>query len=223
MLTGTTFSASAPRRGLPKVEDGTRVAHARELLGSSYERSIVKKAESVEALQSFILQHIARRLPETRKHEAWEVAKTVIDESKRHGMDPLFVLAVAEHESKFNPDAVGSFGEIGLMQIRPTTGEWIAPKLGLQWQGAQSLRDMRTNIRLGVGYMAFLRSRLRSHAAHYLTAYNMGAANLRRALAGNVQPREYSSKVMREYLGLYTQIAISLKSGLDEGRVAVQL
>jgi soluble lytic murein transglycosylase-like protein len=39
--------------------------------------------------------------------------------SKKHGVPPEITVAKIEHESFFNPDAIGPVGEIGLMQIYP--------------------------------------------------------------------------------------------------------
>jgi soluble lytic murein transglycosylase-like protein len=39
--------------------------------------------------------------------------------SQIHGIDPLISISVIDVESKFNPKAVGTKGEIGLFQIMP--------------------------------------------------------------------------------------------------------
>jgi soluble lytic murein transglycosylase-like protein len=44
--------------------------------------------------------------------ETWEAAR-------KHGVPPEIVIAIIEHESRFNPEAIGSAGEFGLMQIYP--------------------------------------------------------------------------------------------------------
>jgi hypothetical protein len=56
---------------------------------------------------------------------------------------------VAQVESAYNPHAVGTVGEIGLMQVRPTT----AAMLGHRGTIAD-LHEPSTNIRYGVGYLA---------------------------------------------------------------------
>jgi soluble lytic murein transglycosylase-like protein len=57
--------------------------------------------------------------------------------------------AVAMVETGYRPDAVGSSGEIGLMQIMPAT----ALQLGFHGTLAE-LADPQTNIRLGTAYLA---------------------------------------------------------------------
>jgi len=39
--------------------------------------------------------------------------------SRKHGVPPEITIAKMEHESFFNPDAVGPSGEFGLMQVYP--------------------------------------------------------------------------------------------------------
>ncbi|HEY0330267.1 MAG TPA: transglycosylase SLT domain-containing protein [Rhodopseudomonas sp.] len=70
-------------------------------------------------------------------------------EAARHALSPDIAEAVMAAESGFNAGAVGSSGEIGLMQILPST----ARMLGF----AGSLADLaepETNIRYGVTYLA---------------------------------------------------------------------
>jgi hypothetical protein len=62
---------------------------------------------------------------------------------------PALVDAVVRIESRYDPTAVGSVGEIGLMQVGPKT----AALLGFQGTPAE-LAEPRTNLRYGVGYLA---------------------------------------------------------------------
>jgi len=58
-------------------------------------------------------------LDETQK----KFADEIIEKSKAKGMDPRLGLALVYRESKFNPDAIGDSGEIGLWQVKPSTGK----------------------------------------------------------------------------------------------------
>lgn len=49
--------------------------------------------------------------------------------AQRHGLNPAFVLAVADWESGFNQSVVSKDGAIGLMQVLPLTGDWAGPSL----------------------------------------------------------------------------------------------
>jgi hypothetical protein len=51
----------------------------------------------------------------------WEqIVDAVWFSSRKWGVSPYLTAAKVEHESFFNPEAVGSHGEIGLMQILPS-------------------------------------------------------------------------------------------------------
>jgi hypothetical protein len=50
-------------------------------------------------------------------------ADEIIEKSKQKGMDPRLSLALVYRESKFDPNAIGGVGEIGLGQIKPSTGK----------------------------------------------------------------------------------------------------
>jgi hypothetical protein len=73
----------------------------------------------------------------------------IAEEAAANGVPPALVDAVVRIESRYDPTAVGSIGEIGLMQVRPKT----AAMLGFQGTAAE-LAEPRTNLRYGVGYLA---------------------------------------------------------------------
>jgi hypothetical protein len=70
-------------------------------------------------------------------------------EARRAGMPQQIVDAVMRVESDYDPLASGDAGEVGLMQILPGT----AAMLGFRGSIVE-LREPRTNIRLGVTYLA---------------------------------------------------------------------
>jgi hypothetical protein len=73
----------------------------------------------------------------------------IAEEATANGVPPALADAVVRIESRYDPTAVGSIGEIGLMQVRPKT----AALLGFQGTAAE-LAEPRTNLRYGVGYLA---------------------------------------------------------------------
>lgn len=70
-------------------------------------------------------------------------------EASSHGLPHAIADAVVRIESGYDPSAVGAVGEIGLMQVRPTT----AAMLGFKGTNAE-LAHPETNIRYGVAYLA---------------------------------------------------------------------
>lgn len=189
-------------------ESNPRLLHARELLGKHYERSIVSESEGIrsEDVTGYIRASVRKRLPEKYRSGARRIASTIVRESRKHGFDPLFVMAVIENESSFKPEKLGSHGEIGLMQILPTTAEWYAKKAGLKFRGKKGLYDPVRNIELGTHYLSYLRESFDAHSRLYLSAYNMGGANVCRALAKDIWPKDYVQAVMKHYVAFYTEL-----------------
>jgi soluble lytic murein transglycosylase-like protein len=74
---------------------------------------------------------------------------TIRREAEQAGLPAEVADAVAQVESAYNPRAVGGVGEVGLMQIRPTTAAMLGYRGGLN-----GLFEPETNIRYGVMYLA---------------------------------------------------------------------
>ena len=49
----------------------------------------------------------------------------MLQEARRAGLDPALVDAVMKVESDYRADAIGAAGEIGLMQVRPSTARLL--------------------------------------------------------------------------------------------------
>ncbi len=205
LLTTLTAQADASR-SLASIKQNHRVDHSRELLGKRYKKSIVSTFEKKVGLEKNILATVTARLPKKYKSQAKAVTEAIIKEAGDHGLDPYFVMAVISGESSFNPLAVGPVGEIGMMQIRPATGEWMADKIKMKWKGEKTLRDPIANIKLGTAYIAWLREKFNNHSQLYLAAYNMGAKSVKKALNKNVWPKDYPRHVMKRYLAFYKSI-----------------
>lgn len=77
----------------------------------------------------------------------------VVDTARAHDLDPRALAALGWVESRWNPDVVGAAGEVGIMQILPETGAWIAERLGVE---EYDLRDPRTNVKFGAAYLRWL-------------------------------------------------------------------
>jgi hypothetical protein len=128
-----------------------------------------------------------------------QLAEMLVDEGQRTGIDPVFLAALIRVESAFSPCAVSRKGARGLMQVMPATGEEVARKLGIEWNGPNQLHDLETNVRLGVFYLDFL---LEYYAGNYkfaLTAYNRGPFNVSRIV------RRHGS-LKREFTGYFYRI-----------------
>lgn len=206
LFTSSLFAQENVSRTLASITQSVRVDHARELLGRRYKKSVVSNFENRKGLEQNIFATVQKRLPKRFKRNARKITETIILESEKYSLDPYFVMAVISGESSFNPEAKGPVGEIGLMQIRSATGKWMAEKEKMKWRGDKTLKDPVANIKLGVAYIAWLRTKFKNHGQLYLAAYNMGAKNVKNALSRKVWPKDYPRHVMKRYLSFYKEM-----------------
>ena len=100
--------------------------------------------------------------------------------SKEYDLDPYLVISIIRCESSFDPNALSDKGAMGLMQIMPDTGSWVAHKLGLDETYSQDqLYDPEMNIRFGCWYLRFLDGRFSGYRDAVICAYNAGHGNVR--------------------------------------------
>lgn len=201
------FHDLGPKKVL-QVDEKARLVHAKELLGKYYRKSPVAETEGLQYIHIHLFNQVQAHLPKKFKKKASRITNVLLKESEKFDFDPVFVLAVIRTESNFNPLAVGSVGELGLMQIRPETGEWIAQKEKIKWKGARTLKDPMENIRIGVAYLAYLRDRFDNKASNYLSAYNVGPTKLKKLVESETPPKKYSIQVMKYYEKFYEEIAV---------------
>jgi len=109
------------------------------------------------------------------------LAPVIVSEGIGGGLDPLFIAAVVRHESTFNTRAISAKGAVGLMQLLPSTAQYVSQKNNIHWRGDDGLFDAQYNLKLGVRYLRYL-ERSFGNWEHILVAYNWGPGNLSAAL-----------------------------------------
>lgn len=95
------------------------------------------------------------------------------------GLDKAWVYGLIRQESRFIMDAQSSVGAAGLMQVMPSTGRYVAKKIGLTDFVQDMLSDVRTNILLGTNYMNMVIGGLDGSQILATAAYNAGPGRLR--------------------------------------------
>lgn len=94
--------------------------------------------------------------------------------SRNYGVDKSLIYAVIRTESGFDPEADSRVGASGLMQLMPTTFEWLQTYYdGEITMGADKLLDPGINIDYGTKFLKFLLERYESEQAA-VAAYNAG-------------------------------------------------
>jgi soluble lytic murein transglycosylase-like protein len=131
-------------------------------------------------------EELSRRFGVGRK-----LAGVIYEEAKRAGIEPAMAFGVIAQESGFDPSAVGSSGERGLMQIKPSTARAYDARIT-----PYGLLRPETNLRLGLRH-------LKREVEYFgdpilgLMSYHMGRARLQRELADGMAPRDrYVERVL---------------------------
>lgn len=189
------------------VSEYLRRQHAEEILGSKhFKASYAALVDNNELLNIQLLNLVHNSVPAKHQKSAEKIAKAILAESKKHGIDPVFIASIIKTESSFNPSAKGSAGEIGLMQIKPKTAEYIAKKFNIPFAGEKTLYNPEKNIRIGAAYLNYLRGKFENKPKRYISAYNSGPGTIRRVKHDNKLPDIYSGKVLRFYEDFYKKI-----------------
>lgn len=110
-------------------------------------------------------------------------AKRTILEAKRlypeiSEINTSLILSIIEVESKFKSTAIGSVGEVGLMQVRPSTYDWIMNEYGIKHNS--DIADDLNNIVAGMHYLKWLMDRLDNRTFKVIQAYNVGLNGMRK-------------------------------------------
>ncbi len=104
-----------------------------------------------------------------------------------NGLEPAYVAAVVMAESSYRTDAVSSANAQGLMQLLPSTAEWIAGKFDETYSEGV-LFDAETNLRYGCWYLGWLMRRYDGDMRCASSAYHAGQGTVDKWL----QNPEYS-------------------------------
>ena len=94
-------------------------------------------------------------------------------------LDPALIAAVIYQESKFR-DRTSSAGAKGLMQLLPSTANFIAKKSGGTSFQVKDLGTPQVNIAYGSWYLRYLMDRYHGNSTLAVAAYNAGEANVDR-------------------------------------------
>jgi len=118
-----------------------------------------------------------------RSHREHSQDGVILAASAKYGVHPALIKAVVWRESWFDPNAKGTSGEVGLMQImKDTASDWAAAER-IPFFVHSQLYDPARNTECGAWYLRRLLARYR-HAdnpmVYALAAYNAGPTRVTR-------------------------------------------
>ncbi len=153
-----------------------------------------------ERLKGEILAYIAIKNPQASIKAFRNFPQTLVTEAQRTNIDHCLGLAVAEVESEFRHDMVGSAGEIGLFQMLPSTaallessvGPFRRPAITKAGRDLGDLAEPTVSTRFAMAYLRDIMKR-KPGIREALTEYNGGPAGR--------QPHYY-----RMVMGAYVEI-----------------
>lgn len=121
----------------------------------------------------------------------------IVQAAADYEIDPLLLYAVVRQESLFEGGVTSSAAAQGLMQIIPSTGEWIAGKLN--WPGYQSSDLYRPyiNVEFGAYYLDYQRDYFDGDMLAALAAYNAGPGNAEKWLAASQNDPDLFVEIIR--------------------------
>jgi soluble lytic murein transglycosylase len=90
-------------------------------------------------------------------------------------LNPMLVIALMRQESRFEPQIRSVAGAVGLMQVMPATGDWIANQIDLT---DYDLDDPDDNVKLGTWYLDYTHATYEDHSLLAIASYNAGPGNV---------------------------------------------
>lgn len=101
----------------------------------------------------------------------------IVEYSEKQDIDPFLVASIIRTESNFYNEAVSKKDAKGLMQITPTTAEWISNEINEVNFTEDDLFDPKTNIKFGTWYLNRIGTNY-DDLDIILSCYNAGSGNV---------------------------------------------
>lgn len=167
-----------------------RLAHRELLFAARFGQSPAMKLAMAQALSGRGFLRDAQRIAvkalqtlEAAPLSLWRLAypkphdPEVKEEAQEFGLDPLLLYAIMREESRYDPEAISRAYAQGLMQIIPSTRDWIGEQLEMEIDLIE-IFDPAVNIHLGAWYLRHLLDYFQEDLHYAVAAYNGGPGNV---------------------------------------------
>ncbi|MCL6590972.1 MAG: lytic transglycosylase domain-containing protein [Firmicutes bacterium] len=115
-----------------------------------------------------------------------EYKEYIANYCRQYQVNPTMISALVFTESRFDTGAQSHKGALGLMQIMPSTGGWVAEKLMWRDFSPEDLLDPQTNLKAGIWYMAYLKKLFNHNEYLALASYNAGSRYVTKWIADGI-------------------------------------
>lgn len=134
--------------------------------------------------------------PDIKKESAREIVDVVNEQSVRYSRDPFLYLTIICIESAFDTLAIGQHGEVGLMQILPSTAVKLSSGLISKSQLKEMLKGPRFNIEMGTDFYENMVNESHGDIIQAIMMYNAGY----NGKTMNVINSPHAIKIVKEYM-----------------------
>ncbi len=174
-----------------------------------YDRAIYA-AERTKQLHSYSLRYLTPYEEVTRGY------------SQDLGLDPAWVYGLIRQESRFVTSAKSGVGAGGLMQLMPTTAQWVANRLKIPYH-AGMVNEIGTNVQLGTYYINHVFQQLGNQPVLATAGYNAGPNRAKQwqdpnqALPVDVYTESIPFSETRDYVKKVMTNAVHYALGFGQG------
>jgi len=144
-----------------------------------------------------------RELWMLRFQMAWP--ELVVPAGEKYGLDSLFAWAIIRNESMFQPTCYSVAGARGLIQMIPSTSEYVAIEQGWNDYSPDRLYDPAVSIEYGISYISGVNRDLGGDPVFTAAAYNGGPHNAVHWGAEDMEADEFFSLITYNETKNYTQ------------------
>lgn len=195
---------------LRNADDKLLLAAAEQASTAGWYDRAIYAAERTKQLHSYSLRYLTPYQEVTRSY------------SQELGLDPAWVYGLIRQESRFVTNAKSGVGAGGLMQLMPTTAQWVANRLKIPYH-AGMVNEVGTNVRLGTYYINHVFQQLGNQPVLATAGYNAGPSRAKRwqsansALPVDVYTESIPFSETRDYVKKVMSNAVHYALGFNQG------